>query len=120
MAVVSQHTVRDVRADLFNKIQKLPTPYFDKTTHGELISRTTNDMETVLNTLNQSLAQFINSNSVLTLVGVIIFMLVMDIWLTLVSMVIIPIVFYSKKCGNIFTEIFQKSAKGTWLVKWLH
>lgn len=95
MAAVSQHTVRDMRADLFNKLQKLPIPYFDKTAHGELMSRTTNDMETVSNTLNQSLAQFINS--VLTLVGVIVFMLVMNVWLTLVSMVIIPIVIFTTK-----------------------
>src|SRR5699024_3145020 len=80
MAVVSQHTVRDMRKDIFRKIQRLPIPYFDKTSHGELMSRTTNDMETVSNTLNQSLAQFINS--ILTLVGVIIFMLFMNVWLT--------------------------------------
>ena len=95
MAAVSQHTVRDMRRDIFDKLQKLPIPYFDKTAHGELMSRTTNDMETVSNTLNQSLAQFINS--ILTLVGVIIFMLVMDVWLTIVSMVTIPFVILTTK-----------------------
>lgn len=104
MAVISQHTVRDMRSELFDKIQKLPIPYFDKTPHGELMSRTTNDMETVSNTLNQSMAQFINS--VLTLVGVIIFMLVMDIRLTLVSMVIIPIVILTTKKIATYTRKF--------------
>lgn len=107
MAAVSQHTVRDLRQDLFNKLQKLPIPYFDKTAHGELMSRTTNDMETVSNTLNQSLAQFINS--VLTLVGVITFMLVMNVWLTLVSMVIIPLVILTTKNIATYTRKFFRS-----------
>src|SRR5690625_1874131 len=107
MAVVSQHTVRDMRADLFRKIQTLPIPFFDKTTHGELMSRTTNDMETVSNTLNQSLTQFINS--VLTLVGVVIFMLVMNVWLTLVSMIIIPIVIYTAKTVAKFTRKYFRN-----------
>ncbi|MBS4177822.1 ABC transporter ATP-binding protein [Lederbergia citrea] len=104
MAAVSQHTVRDMRHDLFDKLQKLPIPYFDKTTHGELMSRTTNDMETVSNTLNQSMAQFINS--VLTLVGVIIFMLVMDVRLTIVSMIIIPLVILTTKRVATYTRKF--------------
>lgn len=104
MAAISQHTVRDMRSELFDKVQKLPISYFDKTPHGELMSRTTNDMETVSNTLNQSMAQFINS--ILTLVGVIIFMLVMDIKLTLVSMVIIPIVILTTKKIATYTRKF--------------
>ncbi|MEK3888764.1 ABC transporter ATP-binding protein [Bacillus sp. FSL K6-3431] len=110
MASVSQHTVRDMRKELFDKIQRLPIPYFDKTPHGELMSRTTNDMETVSNTLNQSMAQFINS--VLTLVGVIIFMLVMDVWLTLVSMVIIPLVILTtKKVASYTRKFFSNQQK---------
>ncbi|CAM4242295.1 ABC transporter ATP-binding protein [Lederbergia lenta] len=104
MAAISQHTIRDMRSELFDKVQKLPISYFDKTPHGELMSRTTNDMETVSNTLNQSMAQFINS--ILTLVGVIIFMLVMDIKLTLVSMVIIPIVILTTKKIATYTRKF--------------
>ena len=107
MAAVSQHTVRDMRRDIFDKLQKLPIPYFDKTAHGELMSRTTNDMETVSNTLNQSLAQFINS--ILTLVGVIIFMLVMDVWLTIVSMVAIPLVILTTKKVASYTRKFFSS-----------
>lgn len=54
MAAVSQDTVRHMRRDIFSKVQKLPIAYFDRTAHGELMSRTSNDMETVSNTLNQS------------------------------------------------------------------
>ncbi|MBS4200959.1 ABC transporter ATP-binding protein [Bacillus sp. FJAT-49732] len=107
MATVSQNTVREMRRDLFDKLQKLPIPYFDKTAHGELMSRTTNDMDTVSNTLNQSMAQFINS--VLTLVGVVIFMLVMDVWLTIVSMLIIPLVILITKNVAKFTRKFFSS-----------
>src|SRR5690625_8010374 len=51
MAVVSQHTVRDMRADLFRKIQTLPIPFFDKTTNCEMIIRSNNDMVTIPNIL---------------------------------------------------------------------
>src|SRR5690625_1290849 len=104
---VSQHTVRDMRAELFRINQTWPISFFAKTTHGELISRTPNDIETVCNTLNQSWTQFINS--VLTLVGVVIFMLVMNVWLTLVSMIIIPIVIYTAKTVAKFTRKFFRS-----------
>lgn len=110
MATVSQHTVRDMRSDLFDKLQKLPIPFFDKTTHGELMSRTTNDMDTVSNTLNQSAAQFINS--ILTLVGVVIFMLAMNVWLTLVSMIIIPIVIlFTKNVASFTRKFFSRQQK---------
>lgn len=110
MAAVSQDTVRHMRKDIFSKIQKLPIAYFDKTPHGEVMSRTTNDMETVSNTLNQSLAQFINS--ILTLVGVITFMLIMNVWLTLISLIIIPLVIFTTKFIAGFTrKFFRKQQK---------
>lgn len=102
MAAISQYTVRDMREDIFAKIQKLPIAYFDKTPHGELMSRTTNDMETVSNTLNQSLAQFMNS--ILTLIGVVTFMLIMNVWLTLISLIIIPLVIFTTKNIAKFTR----------------
>jgi len=90
MAGVSQRTVRDMRADLFAHLQKLPVRFFDSRTHGELMSRTTNDIENVATTLNQSFVQILTS--AVTLVGSLAMMLALDIWLTLISLVTIPLV----------------------------
>ncbi|MBB6691541.1 ABC transporter ATP-binding protein [Cohnella xylanilytica] len=90
MAGVSQRTVRDMRADLFAHLQKLPVRFFDSRTHGELMSRTTNDIENVATTLNQSFVQILTS--AVTLVGSLAMMLALNVWLTLVSLVTIPLV----------------------------
>lgn len=92
MAGVSQRTVREMRRDMFEHLQKLPLRFFDSRTHGELMSRTTNDIENVSNSLNQSLSQLINS--VLTIIGSLTLMLGMNVWLTLVSLVTIPLTMF--------------------------
>lgn len=90
MAVVSGRTVRDMRTDLFAHLQLLPLRFFDKRTHGELMSRTTNDIENVSNTLNQSLPQMITS--VLMLVGSLSMMALLNGWLTGIALVTVPLV----------------------------
>lgn len=90
MVKVSQHTVLEMRRDLFAKLQVLPLRFFDSKTHGELMSRTTNDIENVSGTLNQSVTQLITS--VLSLIGSLAIMLYLNVWLTLLSMVTIPLV----------------------------
>ena len=87
---VSQRTVRELRKDLFARLQLLPLPFFDGKTHGELMSRTTNDIENVSNTLNQSVTQLLSS--VLTFVGALVLMLMLDVWMTVVSLITIPLV----------------------------
>ena len=67
MVHVAQNTVAKLRADLFNKMQKLPLKFFDTHTHGELMSRYTNDIETVSEALNNSFASLISCS--LTFVG---------------------------------------------------
>ena len=93
MAGVSQRTVREMRKDLFEHLQKLPLRFFDTKTHGELMSRTTNDVENVSASLGQSLPQLINS--FLTLAGSLAFMIGLNIWLTLVALVTIPITIFA-------------------------
>ncbi len=90
MAAVAQRTVLHMRRELFDRLQNLPLPYFDSKRHGELMSRTTNDMDTVSNTLNQSVSQLMTS--VLTLTGALTMMLLLNIWLTLLTLVTIPLV----------------------------
>jgi ATP-binding cassette subfamily B multidrug efflux pump len=88
MTGVSQRTVWELRNDLFAHLQQLPLPYFDSKTHGELMSRTTNDIENVSNTLNQTVTQLLSS--FLTVIGAIILMLSLNVWLTLVSLIVVP------------------------------
>jgi len=90
MVGVSQGTVRELRYDLFEKLQRLPLRFFDGKTHGELMSRTTNDIDNVSNTLNQSVTQIFSS--VLTLVGSFVIMLRLSLALTLVSIITIPLI----------------------------
>ncbi|CAG7596629.1 putative ABC transporter ATP-binding protein [Paenibacillus solanacearum] len=90
MAKVSQRTVWVMRNDMFAKLQRLPLRFFDTRTHGELMSRTTNDIENVASSLNQSVTQLFSS--VLTVVGSLIIMLSLNLWLTLLSLITIPIV----------------------------
>lgn len=89
MASVAQKTVYDMRNDVNAKLTKLPLKYFDSRTHGEILSRVTNDIDTISTTLQQSLTQLITS--VVTIIGVIIMMLTISPWLTLVTVVTLPV-----------------------------
>lgn len=87
---LSYHTVRDMRQDLFEHYQRLPVSFFDQRTHGELMSRTTHDLMNVSNTLNQTVVQFISS--VLILLGSVIMMLSLSLWMTLVTVLTVPLI----------------------------
>ncbi|TXK70631.1 ABC transporter ATP-binding protein [Paenibacillus sp. N3.4] len=95
MAGVSQRTVWELRQDLFAHLQKLPVRFFDQTSHGELMSRTTNDIENVSATLSQNLTQMIMSS--ITVVGSLVMMLTLNVWLTLISLVSVPLVLFTTK-----------------------
>ena len=83
MVHVSQNTVSKIREDLFCKMQELPLKYFDTHTHGELMSRYTNDIETVSEALNNSFASLISCS--LTFIGTISMMLVLSPTLTIIT-----------------------------------
>jgi ATP-binding cassette subfamily B protein len=76
------------RQDIADKINRMPFKYFDATSHGEVLSRITNDVDTVSQTLNQSLSQIVTS--VVTVVGVLIMMLTISWQMTLVALLIVP------------------------------
>ncbi|MCB2291484.1 ABC transporter ATP-binding protein/permease [Clostridium sp. CS001] len=89
MSKVSMKVSYNFRKNISEKINRMPLKYFDKTSHGEVLSRVTNDVDTLSQTLNQSLGQIITS--VTTVVGVLIMMLTISWQLTLVSMLMIPL-----------------------------
>lgn len=88
MAGVAQKTVFEMRRDVNDKLARLPLKYFDSRTHGEIMSRVTNDIDNISTTLQQSLTQLITS--VCTIIGVIIMMLTISPMLTLVTLVTLP------------------------------
>lgn len=91
MSGVSQKITYKFRKDILAKVSKLPLSYFDKRTHGEVLSRITNDVDTVSQNLNQSLTQIITS--VTTIIGILIMMLTISWLLTLVAIIVLPISF---------------------------
>jgi len=89
MAGVSQRTVYRLRRDVDQKLGRLPLKYFDSHPHGDILSRVTNDIDNIANTLQQSLTQIITS--VFTIVGVLIMMLTISPLLTLFSLLVLPV-----------------------------
>jgi ATP-binding cassette subfamily B protein len=89
MAGVAQRTVYNLRKEVEDKISRLPLKYFDSRTHGEILSRVTNDVDNIATTLQQSLTQLITS--LVTIVGIIIMMLTISPLLTLVVVLTLPL-----------------------------
>jgi ATP-binding cassette subfamily B multidrug efflux pump len=89
MAGVAQKTVYDMRRDVDHKLARLPLKFFDARTHGEILSRVTNDVDNISNTLQQSVTQLIMS--VITIVGVVIMMFTISFWMTLIALVVVPL-----------------------------
>ena len=83
MVHVAHHTVAALRQDLFNRLQQLPVSYYDRHQSGDLMSRFTNDIDTVSEMLNSSFASIISN--VLTFVGTVLMMIVLNPWLTLIT-----------------------------------
>ncbi|HZU12350.1 MAG TPA: ABC transporter ATP-binding protein [Chloroflexota bacterium] len=89
MAGVAQRTVYALRRDVDAKLARLPLRFFDARTHGEILSRVTNDVDNIATTLQQSLTQLISS--IVTIVGVIIMMLTISPLLTVIVLVTLPL-----------------------------
>lgn len=89
MAGVAQKTVYDLRGEVGAKLNRLPLKFFDSKTHGEILSRVTNDVDNIATTLQQSLTQAITS--IVTVLGVIIMMLSISPTMTLIVLVTLPL-----------------------------
>jgi ATP-binding cassette subfamily B protein len=89
MAIVTARITYQFRKEISEKINRLPLKYFDGISHGEVLSRITNDVDTVSQTMNQSLTQIISSG--VTLVGVLVMMLSINVVMTLISLIVIPL-----------------------------
>lgn len=95
MVSIAQQTVFRIRTQLYGHFFKLPLRFFDKRKHGELMSRATNDIETISSTLNSAFIQVVSS--ILTLTGTVAVMLWLSPLLTLITMLIVPLMFYGMR-----------------------
>ncbi|WP_050608201.1 ABC transporter ATP-binding protein [Clostridium niameyense] len=107
MASVAQNTVKNMRKDINDKLNKLPIKYFDSNSKGDILSRTTNDIDNISGTLQQSLTQIINA--IITMIGIIIMMLTISPMLTLICILTIPLCIIAtrpiiKKSQSFFTS----------------
>lgn len=91
IAGITQRIVTNMRQALFEKLQKLPIAFFDSRTHGELMSRLTNDIDNVSNSISQSTTQLMSG--VIVLAGSLVMMLVLSPILTLACLITVPLVF---------------------------
>ena len=111
MAGIAQKTVYDMRRDVSEKLARLPLKFFDGRTHGEIMSRVTNDVDNIAGTLQQSLTQIISS--VVTIVGVIVMMLTISPLLTLITIVVLPLSF-------IVTRVIAPRSQKHFKEQWKH
>lgn len=103
---LAQNTVSDIRKDLFERLQVLPLKFFDTTPRGDIMSRITNDVDTISNALNVSITQLISS--VVTIVGIFAYMLSLSLRLTLVVMFTVPVLLLATRFITKHSRIFFK------------
>lgn len=92
MARISQDALRRLRRDLFEYLQKLSIPFFDSHSAGELMSRLTNDIEAINQAVSQNVVSLVAS--VLSLIGIVIAMFILNPWLALATLLVVPIMFW--------------------------
>lgn len=107
MIYVTQGTLRDLRNDMFKKMESLPVKYFDTHPHGDIMSVYTNDIDTLRQMVSQSIPQMLSS--LMTIVSVFISMLILNVPLTLVTMVMLVImVTATKKIASLSGKFFME------------
>lgn len=105
MIYVTQGTMKNLRDDLFEKMEKLPIRYFDTHAHGDIMSIYTNDIDTMRQMISQSIPQLLNS--VISVVSTLISMFVLDIPLTLVTLLMVAVMLAAaKKVGSLSSRFF--------------
>ena len=114
MIGISQNAIQKLRNDLFKKLQKLPVRYYDTNNHGDIMSRFTNDVDAVGEMLNNTVVQLISGT--ISIIGTLALMIYTNIWLTLITVVMIPVMmkavqFIGKKSRKYYKA--QQAAIGT-------
>ena len=106
-----QRTIKRLRAEVEDKLNRLPLPYFDQQPRGEILSRVTNDIDNVSTTLQQTMSQLLTS--LLTVIGVITMMVILSPLLALIALVTIPV-------SMIVTRAIAARSKRQFVAQWKH
>ena len=110
MVNVSQGTLKNLRDDIFTHMEELPIRYFDTHYHGDIMSTYTNDIDTLRQMISQSMPQFLNS--IITIVSVFVSMLLLNVPLTIVTLLMIGVtLFATKKIGALSAKYFIAQQK---------
>lgn len=110
MTGVSQKLVKGLRKTLFDKLQKLPLTFFDTNSHGDIMSRISNDIDNISSTIAQTTTQFMSS--LIMILGSLVLMLVMSPVLTLAALIVVPLVFTLSKTVTTRTrEYFREQQR---------
>ena len=110
MTGISNDVTYNLRKDISKKINKIPMKYFESRTHGEILSRITNDVDTLQTGINQSVTQLITSAT--TLIGVLVMMLSINVLMTLAALLILPVsMFIISKVMKHSQKYFQDQQK---------
>lgn len=88
-STISQRVAYDLRTSISQKMDRMPLSYFDKHTSGDILSRVTNDIDTIAQSLNQSMSQVITST--VTVIGIFIMMLTISPVMTLIAVCVLPV-----------------------------
>ncbi len=106
---ISQGSIKHLRDDLFTHMQDLPIRYFDTHSHGDIMSVYTNDIDTLRQVISQSIPQLLNS--VVTIVNVFIYMIILNIPLTVITLIMVAItVFITGKFASFFQPLLPCTA----------
>jgi ATP-binding cassette subfamily B multidrug efflux pump len=108
---VVQRSIRQLRADVEDKLNRLPLPYFDQQARGEILSRVTNDIDNIALTLQQTLSQLLTS--LLTVVGVVVMMFVISPLLALIALIAVPL-------SMLVTRAIAKRSQKQFIAQWRH
>ncbi|MCT4542582.1 MAG: ABC transporter ATP-binding protein/permease [Vallitalea sp.] len=110
MASIVQKIVFDMRKDISNKLEKLPLKFYDSHKHGEILSRVTNDVDNISNTLQQSAIGLITS--IITISGIILMMLLISPIMTLITLITLPLcIIITKKVAKKSQKYFKSQQK---------
>lgn len=110
MIQVSQGTMRSIRTEMFNKMQALPIKYFDTHSHGDIMSRYTNDIDTLRQMISQSIPQCFSS--VITIVSVLVSMIILSVPLTVTTLIMVSLMlFVTKKATGLSGRYFVAQQK---------
>ena len=98
MADVSQRALKQLRQDLFTRVQRLPIAFFGQGSTGDLLSRLTNDVEAINQAISQNVTTLVAS--LLSMFGIVVAMFLLDRWLALASLFVVPIMFWLRSSSR--------------------